>query len=36
MTEIELNKICEANPDCGCKCIKCPIFGKYIKSQMNG
>ena len=29
MTEYELDKLCERNPDCDCKCIKCPLFAKY-------
>lgn len=36
MTEYELDKICETQPDCGCDCKNCPIFGKYIESQLNG
>lgn len=31
MTSYELDKICERNPDCGCNCMKCPIFAKYIE-----
>ena len=34
MTEYELDKqLCERNPDCDCKCIKCPLFAKYIESN---
>ena len=33
MTEYELYKLCKRNPNCDCKCIKCPLFAKYINSQ---
>ena len=33
MTEYELDKLCERNPNCDCKCVKCPLFAKYINSQ---
>lgn len=33
MTEIELDRICENNPDCGCECMKCAIFGYYMKHK---
>ena len=33
MTEYELDKLCKRNPNCDCKCIKCPLFAKYINSQ---
>lgn len=33
MTEYELGKLCERNPNCDCKCIKCPLFAMYIKSK---
>ena len=26
MSDYELEKFCESNPDCGCKCMKCPAF----------
>lgn len=28
MTEYELEKFCERNPDCGCNCIKRPAFAQ--------
>ena len=33
MTEYELDKICERNPDCGCDCMNCPVFAQYYKSN---
>lgn len=33
MTEYELDKLCKRNPDCDCKCIKCPLFAKYVESN---
>ena len=33
MTEYELDKLCERNLDCDCKCIKCPLFAKYVESN---
>lgn len=33
MTEYELDKLCERNPDCDGKCITCPLFAKYIESN---
>lgn len=26
MDDFELEKFCEHNPDCGCKCLSCPAF----------
>jgi hypothetical protein len=33
MTEYELDKLCEKNPDCGCNCMKCPLFAEFQRSQ---
>lgn len=33
MTEYELSKLCDRNPDCGCNCMKCPLFAKYMNSK---
>ena len=33
MTEYELDKLCEKQNHCDCKCVKCPLFAKYINSQ---
>ena len=33
MTESELDKFCERNPDCGCDCANCPAMGAWWKSQ---
>lgn len=33
MSEYELDKLCERNPQCDCNCIKCPLFAKYMNSQ---
>ncbi len=33
MTEYELDKLCERNPNCDCKCIKCLLFAKYMNSK---
>lgn len=33
MTDYELDQICERNTDCGCNCMKCPIFAKYYRSN---
>ncbi len=33
MTEYELDKLCKRNPNCDCKCMKCPLFENYITSQ---
>ena len=33
MTEYELGKLCERNPDCDCKCVICPLNIKYIESN---
>ena len=30
MTEYELDKKCEQNPDCGCDCMRCELFGFYM------
>lgn len=26
MSDYELERFCERNPDCGCNCMKCPAF----------
>lgn len=28
MTDYELEKFCERNPNCGCKCFDCPAFAE--------
>lgn len=33
MTDYELDEICSHNPDCGCNCMNCPIFARYIRSN---
>lgn len=33
MTEYELDKICESNPDCGGNCMACPFFAEYYRNQ---
>lgn len=35
MTDAELEKFCEANPDCGCNCQKCPAFAANYRCN-NG
>lgn len=35
MTEYELDKICERQTDCDCKCMKCQIFAMYQRSQLG-
>ena len=35
MTEYELDKLCERNPDCGCNCLKCPLMAMYQRSQLG-
>lgn len=35
MTEYELDRLCERNPDCGCKCAICPLMTKYQRSQLG-
>ena len=33
MTEYELDELCKRNPNCGCNCMKCPLFAKYINTK---
>lgn len=33
MTDYELEKLCESQTECGCKCMRCELFARYIKSQ---
>lgn len=33
MTEYELDKLCKRNPNCDCKCMKCPLFAKYMNTK---
>ena len=35
MTDAELERFCEANPDCGCNCMKCPAFAANYRCN-NG
>lgn len=35
MTEYELDKACEHNPDCGCDCAHCTLFAAWVKSELN-
>ena len=35
MTEYELDKICEKQKDCGCKCMQCELFAKYMRNKEN-
>lgn len=35
MTEYELERFCERNPDCGCRCLKCPAMAEYQRSQLG-
>lgn len=35
MTEYELDELCKKNPDCGCDCMRCPLFAKYYRDE-NG
>lgn len=35
MTEYELDKMCECNPDCGCNCMKCELMARYQRSQLG-
>lgn len=33
MTEYELDKLCKRNPNCDCKCMKCPLSAKYMNTK---
>lgn len=33
MEEYELDRYCEAHPNCGCNCMKCVAFGEYQKTN---
>lgn len=35
MSEYELDQICEQHPECDCKCMKCPFFAKYQRSELG-
>ena len=35
MTEYELDMICQRNPDCGGRCISCPVMTKYQRTQLG-
>lgn len=34
MTEYELDRICERTA-CDCKCAKCPIMAKFMRSELG-
>ena len=31
MDDFELERFCERNPHCGCKCYKCPAFAQNYR-----
>lgn len=31
LSDIELERICERSPDCGCNCMKCPAFAANMR-----
>ena len=35
MTEYEFDRICEKQKDCGCKCMQCELFAKYMRNKEN-
>lgn len=35
MTDYELEKICERNPNCDCDCMKCPFFAAYQREELG-
>lgn len=35
MTEYELDKFCEQNPDCGGNCTGCTLFAKWWESELE-
>ena len=35
MAERELDKLCELNPQCDCKCAKCALFARWYKTHLN-
>jgi hypothetical protein len=35
MTEYEFDRICEKQKDCGCKCMQCELFAKYMRDKEN-
>ena len=35
MTDYQLEKFCERNPDCGCNCMKCPAFISNMRYEMG-
>ena len=35
MTEYELDRLFERNPDCGCNCMKCELFARYQRSELR-
>lgn len=35
MTEYELDKACERNPDCGCDCAHCTLFAAWVKKRIK-
>lgn len=35
MTDLEMEKLCEKDPQCNCNCAQCPIMGMYVSSQLG-
>lgn len=35
MTDYELEKFCERNPDCGCDCMRCPAFAAHQREELG-
>lgn len=36
MTEYDLDKFCQNNPDCGCNCMRCPAFVRFHNEELYG
>ena len=36
MTDEQLERFCERNPDCGCNCMKCPAFAANYRYNNGG
>lgn len=35
MTEYDLERLCEQNPDCGCDCMRCPLFAQHMNEELG-
>ena len=36
LTDYELEQLCERQTDCGCDCMRCPLFAQSMEAEELG